>query len=168
MAKLFGLVVYVLIAALALKFLGSWTLYLSLGVPLLVVIGYVSIHVIYFLFANKKKRGVELRGEVIEFINKADENKSLPDNNIAQRMGLSFESNDGHLPAVLLELSSKWLGKFIGYMLKEREYPDKLYLSILRNLRQHKRDVDIVIAGVGAVNPTAMERFFFLLNKETD
>lgn len=176
MTKILGLIAYILVAAMALKFLGSWTLCLSLGIPLLVVAGY-AVYFAIFVFHLKSgtaKRGAELRGDALAAIElldnmAVDRRKSWLDNmcNSApiQGLSLSFKSNNGYLPSALLELSNKFLGKFIGYMLFEREYPDKLYVSILRNLRKQKdRNVDEVIVGVGIANPAAMEKLKSLIN----
>ena len=177
MSKILGLIAYVLVAAMALKFLGSWTLYLSLGVPLLVVAGYA----IYFAYhailikSGEASYKRNLRGEVLEIIellDNADGEKKLLDilyNNVLIQKILvpSFKSNNGYIPPALQELSNKYLGKFIGYMLLEREYPDKLYISILRNLRKLRdRNIDEVIEGVGMANSAAMGKFKFLINKE--
>ncbi|MFA5358604.1 MAG: hypothetical protein WC310_02140 [Patescibacteria group bacterium] len=161
MKKVLLLVAYVLVSAIAFQVLGGWTMLFSIGAPALYVVGWI----IHYAFIGKKRRDAEVQDLIVKTITVLKKNDSQKWLDVLfslkRRAGISFMFNNGYLPPLVMDFSNEFLGKFLGYLLREKDYPDKLYISIVSHLRKkrEKKDINAIVEAVGLSNPVALGRF---------
>lgn len=133
MKLLFCFMIYVLLSAILFITMDWSSLWLIVGMPTVVILWII----IGKKAADYNREKTKLKMQLAGFF-RSGETEGIDPRKIAIELGLRLDKNEGIVQGYLLDLSDELLADVMVFLLKERDYPDKVFTDIGKSLRREK------------------------------
>ena len=155
---------WLLMVIIAVKFVGWWTLAISLGIPSFVWISLQLPELVGDVRALSSPGLSSFHHEILDKIVRSD---GVTEESHAEALGLLSEmkvvikGKKVKFTNTLLKLSNKYVGKFLGHVLWGDEYTDTTYKKIAEQLKKNRPDMFVdVLDEMRKVNVEVAEKIY--------